>query len=161
MSKKLIESQSDRYGWSSDQTAFIDSLCRNQKNGGRGPFEARMNVLAFLQRTVCIKRKTFKIKKRDGDLAALPSVAEGIGIFPFVKMLAFVETKDREILSNNNEQNIRRIRIFEQYANTGIRMLEKELKGEIKISKKLIQIIQEAQKKKPSKKIDITTLLKS
>ena len=90
----------------------------------------------MLQRTVCIKkRKTFKIKKRDGDLAALPSVAEGIGIFPFVKMLAFVETKDREILSNNNEQNIRRIRIFEQYANTGIGMLEKELKGEIKISK--------------------------
>ena len=142
MSKKLIESQSDRYGWSSEKTAFIDSLCSDQKKGGRGPFERRMNVLAFAA-AYCLhkKGKPSKLKKRDGDLAALPSVAEGIGIFPFIKMLAFVETKDREILSNNNEQNIRRIRIFEQYANTGIRMLEKELKGEVKISKKLIQII--------------------
>jgi dnd system-associated protein 4 len=48
-----------------------------------------------------------------------------------VKLLAVVATKNPRVLADNDEAEESRIKIFEEYANAGLEIIDNEIKGSV------------------------------
>ena len=132
---------------------FIDSLVSKPPNKEKTPFESRANVLGFAAAySLKMKagKKPLKKKNSNANCGADPiRYNEIMGDNPsvklrnFITMLAFIDQKDPKILENTNEIINKRIKIFEEYANKGLSMLDDKLGDETAYTSSIIGIIKD------------------
>ena len=79
-----------------------------------------------------------------------------------IKLIAIADTRDTKILSQTNEEiEENRIKIFEEYANGGLEILQDELRGAVNYSERLLLVLisERYQKPQAEAEFDLTKFL--
>ncbi|MCC5622200.1 DNA phosphorothioation-associated protein 4 [Nostoc sp. CHAB 5715] len=125
-----------------DKAEFVKSLVASKDT--TGPFQTYADVLVFSAALGAKYKKRValgEISKRDPD--PIPQehfVSKGYDTL--IKLLAMTANKDISILSSNDENyDTQRIRIFEEYANGGLELLQNEFRGAVDYSERLLLIL--------------------
>jgi dnd system-associated protein 4 len=141
--------QEIRINYEKEKLDFIDSLLINSEStsSSRGAFQKRINVIAFAA-AYALKRGSDRLpvknKATNSNCGADPirfGVLEREDLATFFNFLAFVTKNDPNILENNNAAIKERAILFEEFANSGLSLLEEELKGEMDIGKALMLLV--------------------
>lgn len=96
------------------------------------PFETYADVMVFAASLGYSRNKSIPFTKS----AAKPepirlNTFSGRGYDMAINLLAISHTKDKKILGNDEESNNEKIKIFEEYANGGLEIIQDRLKGSI------------------------------
>ncbi|MEH2178499.1 DNA phosphorothioation-associated protein 4 [Nostoc sp.] len=125
-----------------DKAELVKSLVASKDT--TGPFQTYVDVLVFSAALGAKHKKRIaleEISKRDPD--PIPQehfVSKGYDML--IKLLAITANKDISILSSNDENyDTQRIRIFEEYANGGLELLQNEFRGAVDYSERLLLIL--------------------
>lgn len=145
MSYQAAEKSMDRVQFDAEHLKFIDDLVRSS---GTGPFLARANVLGFAA-AYCLENNgnPSSIKTRiTSKLGADPIRTEVMEnndtkLMSFIYMLSFISTGDPKILEKNELKHLERLSIFEEYANTGLKLLKTKLKGSVDLTRDVLLLV--------------------
>jgi len=124
-----------------DKVEFIESMLKTAK----GPFELKAQVLGFAAAYGAKHGERLPIKKASSGEAIRYSVFVGEKLDTLINMLAITHTGDPKVLARNDEMEELRATIFEEFANSGLALLEAKLKGEVKYTPSLLLLMREAQ----------------
>ncbi|MEP0857888.1 DNA phosphorothioation-associated protein 4 [Trichocoleus sp. DQ-U1] len=109
-----------------------------------GPFQTYADAIAFAAALGAKRRKRSplgEISKREPGAIAL-EVFVSRGTDRVIQLLSIAETKDIKILSPTDENSEeQRIRIFEEYANGGLEIIQDELRGTVNYTERLLLIL--------------------
>jgi len=109
-----------------DKAAFVKSLRANE--GGEGVFLTYGDILTFAAALGFQYKKRIpfeKASRRDPD----PVLQEQFRDASIIGLLAFAETQNAKILSLDEESDQQRAKIFQEYANGGLEILQEQLRG--------------------------------
>lgn len=124
-----------------DKANLVKTLASS--DGATGPFQTYADVIVFAAALGAKHKKRVplgEISKREPD----PIGQEHFLIkgYDFViKLLAMNEYKKIDILSSSNNYENKRLRIFEEYANGGLEILQNELRGAVDYLDRLLLIL--------------------
>jgi dnd system-associated protein 4 len=124
-----------------DKVEFIESMLKTAK----GPFELKAQVLGFAAAYGAKHGERLPITKASSGEAIRHSVFVGEKLDTLINMLAITHTGDPKVLARNDEMEELRATIFEEFANSGLTLLEAKLKGEVKYTPSLLLLMREAQ----------------
>jgi dnd system-associated protein 4 len=111
-----------------DKAAFVKSLRANE--GGEGVFLTYGDILTFAAALGFQYKKRIpfeKASRRDPD----PVLQEQFRDASIIGLLAFAETQNAKILSLDEESDQQRAKIFQEYANGGLEILQEQLRGSV------------------------------
>ncbi len=143
-----------------DKGDFVRSLVDNE---GEGPFQTYADVLAFAAALGARYNERIPV-----EFAAKEPGAIDIDIFisrgydTLIKLLAVSATDDPKILSAySTDAEARRVEIFEEYAHGGLERLDRELRGAIDPTERLLLILSQErfQEVKPAGEFDLGRFL--
>jgi dnd system-associated protein 4 len=122
-----------------DKAELVKSLISS--DGGTGPFQTFADVIVFAAALGAKHKKRValgEISKREPAPIRLEVFAT-MGHDVVVKLLGINETQDIKILSLSEEEyDIKRNHIFEEYANGGLEILQNELRGAVDYSERIL-----------------------
>lgn len=122
-----------------DKADLVKSL--TSSDGGTGPFQTFADVIVFAAALGAKHKKRVvlgEISKREPSPIRLEYFAT-MGHDILIKLLGINETQDIKILSLNEEEyEIKRNHIFEEYANGGLEILQNELRGSVDYSERIL-----------------------
>lgn len=124
-----------------DKDEFIESMLKTAK----GPFELRAQVLGFAASYGAKYGKRLPIKKPLTEKSIRYGVFVGEKLDTLINLLAITHTGDPKVLARSEDMEDLRATIFEEFANSGLSMLEEKLKGEVKYTPALLLMMKEAQ----------------
>ena len=119
-----------------DKVDFIKRMVSEEE----GPFKTMAQVLAFAAAYGAHKHKPLPLTGVAPD-AIRYQVFEREGLEPVIYTLAVGYVKDFSILSNTEKMVEKRIRIFEEFANRGLALLQQQLKGEVDLTNALYLLL--------------------
>lgn len=123
-----------------DKVDFIESMLKSNK----GPFELKAQVLGYAAAYGAKYGERRPIAKASSSESIRYSVFIGEKLDTLINLLAFTNTKDPKVLACSEEMEDLRATIFEEYANCGLKMLEENLKGEVKYTQSLLLLMKES-----------------
>ncbi|BAZ29468.1 hypothetical protein NIES4074_19150 [Cylindrospermum sp. NIES-4074] len=122
-----------------DKADLVKSL--TSSDGGTGPFQTFADVIVFAAALGAKHKKRVvlgEVSKREPSPIRLEYFAT-MGHDVLIKLLGINETQDIKILSLNEEEfEIKRNHIFEEYANGGLEILQNELRGAVDYSERIL-----------------------
>lgn len=124
-----------------DKVQFIESMLKTAK----GPFETKAQVLGFTAAYGAKYGERMPIVKASPGESIRYSVFMGEKLDTLINLLAITHTGDPKVLARSDEMEDLRSTIFEEFANSGLTLLEDKLKGEVKYTQSLLLLMQDAQ----------------
>ncbi|MDF7798520.1 DNA phosphorothioation-associated protein 4 [Pontiellaceae bacterium B1224] len=124
-----------------DKVGFIESMLKTAK----GPFELKAQVLGFAAAYGVKYGERLPIVKASSGESIRYSVFVGEKLDTLINMLAITHTGDPKVLGRNDEMEELRATIFEEFANSGLSLLEEKLQGEVKYTQSLLLLMREVQ----------------
>jgi len=124
-----------------DKVEFIESMLKTAK----GPFELKAQVLGFAAAYGSKYGERLPLKKASSGEGIRFSVFVGEKLDTLINLLAITHTGDPKVLARSDEMEDLRAIIFEEFANSGLSLLEEKLKGEVKYAQSLLLLMKEAQ----------------
>lgn len=118
---------------------FIESMLKTAK----GPFELKAQVLGFAAAYGVKHGERLPLSKGTGEPIRY-DVFVREKLDTLINLLAITHTGDPKILSRSDEMEEERSLIFEEFANSGLALLEDKLKGEVKYTPTLLLLMREA-----------------
>jgi dnd system-associated protein 4 len=139
---------------------LIDNLCEGGENDFNGPFKTKASVLAFAAAYGASDGDPIPFSETAGD-PIRKSVFASAGYESLINILAVAYTNDPNVLSNTNEMEDCRAKLFEGYANRGLNLLSNALMGETDYSNGILLIILKRRKNTDSNSsdLDISSLI--
>jgi dnd system-associated protein 4 len=120
---------------------FIESMLKSAK----GPFEMKAQVLGFAASYGIKYGERLQITKASQGESIRYSVFVGEKLDTLINLLAITHTGDPKVLTRSDEMEDLRATIFEEFANSGLSLLEEKLKGEVKYTQSLLLMMKDVQ----------------
>lgn len=125
-----------------DKADLVKAL--TSADGATGPFQTYADAIVFAAALGAKHKKRVPLgeisKREPAPIGQEHFLIKGYDLL--IKLLAMVETKEISILSSNNENfENQRLRIFEEYANGGLEILQSEFRGAVDYSERLLLIL--------------------
>jgi dnd system-associated protein 4 len=145
-----------------DKAELVKAL--TSADGATGPFQTYADVIVFAAALGAKHKKRVplgEISKREPAPIRLEYFAS-MGHDWVIKLLGVTETQDINILSLMEEEyEVKRNHIFEEYANGGLEILQNELRGAVDYSERilLLLIYERAQKVQQEEEFDLRIFL--
>jgi len=142
-----------------DKADLVKAL--TSADGATGPFQTYADVIVFAAALGAKHKKRVplgEISKREPSPIRLEYFASMSHDW-VIKLLGVIETKDIKILSLAEEEyEAERNHIFEEYANGGLEILQKELRGSVDYTERLLLILNAEQdsKEQQEEEFDLT-----
>ena len=145
-----------------DKTDLVKALIESE--GKTGPFKTYADVMVFAASLAIKKKKRIPVK----EISTREPSPINIDVFwsrgyeSIIKLIAIADTRDTKILSQTNEEiEENRMKIFEEYANGGLEILQDELRGAVDYSERLLLVLISERYQKPQSKaeFDLTKFL--
>jgi dnd system-associated protein 4 len=114
-----------------DKADLVKSLKADGADDTTKPFQTYADVLVFAAALGAKRerREPFgEFSKKDPDPIPYDVFRKYDKV---VKLLAVVATKNPRVLADNDESEESRIKIFEEYANAGLEIIDNEIKGSV------------------------------
>jgi dnd system-associated protein 4 len=106
-----------------------------------GPFQTYVEVMVFAAALGVKHKKRVPLEVSAKDLSPLRQDYFASSFILLINLLAITETQDIKILENDDLADEKRIHIFEEYANSGLEILQNELRGAVDYSERLLLIL--------------------
>jgi dnd system-associated protein 4 len=144
-----------------DKGDFVQTLV--DFNGGEGPFQTYADVIAFAAALGGRYNQRIPV-----EFAAKEPTPINIEIFisrgydALIRLLAVNDTEDAKILSAYSlDAEARRVEIFEEFAHGGLERLDRELRGAVDYTERLLLVLSQErfQEIKPSGEFDLGRFL--
>ncbi len=145
-----------------DKSEFLQEL---KKDGSSvGPFDEYYDALVFAATLAASKNQSSALGKISKDRPApiRMDVFARHALDTVINILAVYKSNDPNVLANTDDMEDRRATIFEEYANAGLEILQKELAGAPDYSEHVMLLLQREKKKSGKVEIDdfdITSIL--
>lgn len=125
-----------------DKAELVKAL--TSADSATGPFQTYADVIVFAAVLGAKHNKRVPLgeisKREPSPIGQEHFLIKGYDFV--IKLLAIIEAKDLYILSLENEKyENQRLRIFEEYANGGLDILQNELRGSVDYSERLLLIM--------------------
>ncbi|PLZ99954.1 DNA phosphorothioation-associated protein 4 [Fischerella thermalis CCMEE 5268] len=125
-----------------DKAELVKAL--TSADGGTGPFQTFADVIVFAAALGAKHKKRVPLgeisKREPAPIGQEHFLSKGYDLV--IKLLAIVEVKEISLLSPNDEKYENQcLRIFEEYANGGLEILQTELRGAVDYSERLLLIM--------------------
>ncbi|MBW4650441.1 MAG: DNA phosphorothioation-associated protein 4 [Kastovskya adunca ATA6-11-RM4] len=122
-----------------DKADLVKALTASE--GTTGAFQTYADVMVFAAVLGAKHKKRLplgEVSKRDpAPIHKETFVAKGYDLI--IKLLALAETKDKYVLSSyDDEREDKKTLLFEEYANAGLEILRKELRGSVDYSEQIV-----------------------
>lgn len=124
-----------------DKVEFIESMLKTEK----GPFDNKAQVLGFAAAYGAKAGERLPVKKASQGESIRYSVFLNEKLDTLINLLAVTNTGDPKVLARNDEMEDIRATIFEEYANSGLALLEEKLSGEVKYTQPLLLLMRGSQ----------------
>lgn len=122
-----------------EKADFIESMLKTAK----GPFELKAQVLGFAASYGAKYGERLPFTKSGEPIRYGVFVGEKLDTL--INLLAITHTGDPKVLARSDEMEDLRATIFEEFANSGLTLIEAKLKGEVKYTPPLLLLMKEAQ----------------
>lgn len=107
-----------------------------------GPFQTYVDVMVFAAALGAKRKKRVPLVEFARDLDPIRrDYFDNNRCELLINLLAISETQDQKILADNEESDEQRIKIFEEYANGGLEILQDELRGAVDYSERILLIL--------------------
>lgn len=120
---------------SEDKAEFVKAL--RGVGGETGPFQTYADVMAFAA-ILGFNRNTRvslgKVSRKDPDAVLQDQFRRPI----LIGLIAVTATQDPKILLDDDEHDLKRVQIFQEFANGGLEILQDELRGAVDYSEQLL-----------------------
>jgi dnd system-associated protein 4 len=141
-----------------DKAEFVRSL--HAKEGDEGVFLTYGDILSFAAALGFHYKKRVpfeKASRKDPD----PVLQEQIRDKSIIGLLAFAETQNTRVLSQNEENDQQKARIFQEYANGGLEILQEQLRGSLNYGEQILLFLESLRETKDSnfEEFDLTKFL--
>ena len=145
----MSEEKISRVQFDTCHLEFIDSLFSKKKSDNK-PFKSRAEILGFAA-AYGLKnnadRKPLKNRNTNANSGADPIrytdiFVDSLNLNDFISLLAFIDSRNPQVLSNSPEVINQRIEIFEEYANAGLHLLRTRLTDETSHTSSIIKILE-------------------
>ncbi|MEO0532555.1 MAG: DNA phosphorothioation-associated protein 4 [Cyanobacteria bacterium P01_A01_bin.123] len=127
-----------RIHFSEDKAEFVRSL--KASDFENGPFQTYADIVIFSAALGYNYRKRVLLgnySRKDPDAVLQEQLRN-----PFIiQLIAIAETRDPKILSDQKENEIQRIELFEEYVNGGLEILSNELNGVVDYTEKILLML--------------------
>ncbi|RUR86078.1 DNA phosphorothioation-associated protein 4 [Chlorogloeopsis fritschii PCC 9212] len=141
-----------------DKVELVKALVASKDT--TGPFQTYVEVIAFAAALGAKHKKRIPLEAIAKDLSPLRQDYFAIGFSALINLLAITETKEIQILGDNDIADEQRIHIFEEYANGGLEILQNELRGAVDYSERLLLILNsERFKQEKKEEFDLSKFL--
>jgi dnd system-associated protein 4 len=125
-----------------DKAELVKSL--TSSDDATGPFQTYADVIVFAAALGAKHSRRIPLgevsKREPSPIGQEVFVSRGYDLV--IKLLAITATQDLKILSYHEEKSENeRLRIFEEYANGGLEILQKELRGTVDYSERILLIL--------------------
>ena len=124
-----------------DKVDFIESMLKTAK----GPFETKAQVLGYAAAYGVKYGERLSFAQASSGESIRHGVFVGEKLDTLINMLAITHTGDPKVLARSDEMEELRALIFEEFANSGLALLEGKLQGEVKYTQSLLLLMKEAQ----------------
>jgi dnd system-associated protein 4 len=132
-----------------DKTTLVKALREGEDS--IGPFQSYADILVFAASLGSQKQLKKPISDYSKEIDPIrQDIFDGKGYTQTINLIAIADTNDPAILARNDEAESARIRIFEEYANAGLEILESELKGSSNYTEGLLFMLDKLAKKEDS-----------
>lgn len=122
-----------------DKAEFMESMLKTAK----GSFELKAQAMGFAAAYGAKYGERSPFSKSGEPIRY--SVFVGEKLDTLINMLAITHTGDPKVLARSDKMEELRALIFEEFANSGLALLEGKLQGEVKYTQSLLLIMKEAQ----------------
>ncbi|AVH62933.1 DNA phosphorothioation-associated protein 4 [Nostoc sp. 'Peltigera membranacea cyanobiont' N6] len=127
-----------------DKAELVKDLTLTSSDGGTGPFQTYADVIVFAAALGAKHKRRVALgeisKREPSPIGQEHFIIKGYDLI--IKLLAIAEAKELNILSYENEKyENQRLRMFEEYANGGLEILQQELRGAVDYSERLLLIL--------------------
>lgn len=141
-----------------DKAEFVRSL-RENKCGG-GIFLTYGDILSFAAALGFQYKKRIpfeKTSRKDPDAVLQEQFRDA----SLIGLIAFAETQSVKILSRDEENDHQRAKIFQEYANGGLEILQEKLRGSVDHEEQILLILESMREDKNSsfEEFDLTRFL--
>lgn len=107
-----------------------------------GPFQTYVDVILFAAALGVKRKKRVPLVEFTKDLDPIRrDYFDNNKCELVINLLAISEKQDPNILADNEQSDEKRIKIFEEYANAGLEILQNELRGAVDYSERIILIL--------------------
>lgn len=130
-----------------DKSEFLQEL---RKDGTcDGPFDEYYDALVFAATLAASKNQSDPLGKVSKERPApiRMDVFARNDLDTVINILAVYKSNDPNVLADNDEMENKRATIFEEYANAGLEILQKELAGAPSFTEQIMLLLQKEKKK--------------
>lgn len=107
-----------------------------------GPFQTYVDVMLFAAALGAKRKKRVPLVEFARDLDPIRrDYFDNNRCELLINLLAISETKEQQILADNDNSDEQRLKIFEEYANGGLEILQDELRGAVDYGERIILIL--------------------
>jgi len=137
----------------SDKAELVQSLRANDDN--TSPFQSYADVLVFAAALGMSSSARHPIQEYSKKIDPIrQDVFQGKGYEQVINLISIADTNDPKLVTKSEEAERLRIKIFEEYANAGLEILEHRLKGFSSYTECVLLILNELHQDKQGTKED-------
>ncbi|MDX2244936.1 MAG: DNA phosphorothioation-associated protein 4 [Leptolyngbyaceae cyanobacterium bins.302] len=142
-----------------DKAQLVKALRASEET--TGPFQTYVDVLVFAAAVGVKQGRREPIKEYSKEIDPIrQDIFYGKGYDQVINLLAIATSSDPKTLAANEKSEEERIKIFEEYANAGLEILEGVLKGSIEYSEQILLFLASEKTTPPSEEeFDLTNFL--
>ena len=118
-----------------DKAELVKSLVASKDT--TGPFQTYVEVMVFAAALGVKYKKRVPLDVISKDLSPLRQDYFTSSFTLLINLLAITETENIKIIDDDNVADEQRIHIFEEYANSGLEIIQNELRGAVDYSERL------------------------
>lgn len=123
-----------------DKAKLVKDL--KASNDTTGPFQTYVDVMLFAAALGAKRKKRVPLVEFARDLDPIRrDYFDNNRCELVINLLAISETQEQNILADDEKADEHRIKIFEEYANGGLEILQDELRGAVDYSERIILIL--------------------
>lgn len=119
-----------------DKVELVKALVASQET--TGPFQTYVEVMVFAAALGVKHKKRVPLLEIAKDLSPLRQDYFASSFTLLINLLAITQTKDINVLGEDEIADEQRIHIFEEYANGGLEILQRELRGSVDYSERIL-----------------------
>ena len=126
-----------------------------------GPFQTYVDVMVFAAALGAKRKKRVPLAEFAKDLDPIRREYFDNNRYELaINLLAISVTQDQKILADDEKSDEQRLKIFEEYANGGLEILQDELRGAVNYSERILLILSsEREKQQQHEDFDLSRFL--
>lgn len=142
-----------------DKSKLLKDL--KASDNSNGPFQTYVEVMVFAAALGAKRKKRVPLIEIAKDVEPIRRDYFDRNLYELIiNLLAIAETQLPQILADDDETNEQRIKIFEEYANGGLEILQDELRGAVDYYERILLMINtERLKRQPEEDFDLSRFL--